>query len=278
MISCRSSPNGVKEILTFSYTVDGQTDQVVLGDGSEALDLDRFDGRVHRAFIHETPPERGHIKKRSFDHDIDSVFCMLNHEAHLSLAPTLECEGEDVGLAQPLKKEAIEVAKRLTLEEQAAFFPSGVSLGSTWNTDLIQQIGEHLGNETKARGAHVLLAPTVGLHRSVRGGRNFESFSEDPVLSGKMAASYIRGVQSQGVSATIKHFVANEQETSRMTINTRVLERPLRELYLKPFEIAIRESNPWALMTSYNMINGVHADMHYDLLQGVLRKEWNYQG
>lgn len=93
-----------------------------------------------------------------------------------------------------------------------------------------------------------------------------------------MAASYIRGVQSRGVSATIKHFVANEQETSRMTINTRVLERPLRELYLKPFEIAIRESNPWALMTSYNMVNGVHADMHYDLLQGVLRKEWKYQG
>ncbi|KAI4158221.1 MAG: hypothetical protein LQ342_007668 [Letrouitia transgressa] len=298
LISCKSSPNGVKEILTFASTIDGRNDEVVLGDGSEALDLDCFDGRVSRAVVHnEVLPESSRIKKGSSDHEFDSVFCRLDHGTYPILAPIIQCESEDVGWAQPLKKEAIEVAKRLNLEEQvsllagedfwrtvaiplkgAAFFPAGVSLGSTWNVDLVQSIGKHLGNETKARGAHVLLAPTVGLHRSVRGGRNFESFSEDPLLSGKMAASYIRGVQSQGVSATIKHFVANEQETSRMTINTRVLERPLRELYLRPFEIAIRESNPWALMTSYNMINGVHADMHHDLLQGVLRKEWNYQG
>jgi beta-glucosidase len=124
----------------------------------------------------------------------------------------------------------------------------------------------------------VLLAPTVNIHRSPLGGRNFESFSEDPYLTGKIAAAYIRGVQSEGVAATIKHFVANEQETDRMNIDSVVDERTLREIYLKPFEIAIREGRPWALMTSYNMVNGVQADANEWLLQKVLREEWGYDG
>ncbi|KAF4309021.1 glycoside hydrolase family 3 protein [Botryosphaeria dothidea] len=160
----------------------------------------------------------------------------------------------------------------------AALFPCGISLAATWNLDLMEEVGKHLGDETKARGADVLLAPTVCLHRSPLGGRNFESFSEDPFLTGKLSAAYIRGLQSKKVAATIKHFVGNEQETLRMTIDSIIAERPLRELYLKPFEIAIREASPWALMSSYNLVNGVHADQFPHTLKKILRDEWKYDG
>ncbi|KAH7060725.1 glycoside hydrolase superfamily [Macrophomina phaseolina] len=160
----------------------------------------------------------------------------------------------------------------------AALFPCGISLAATWNLDLMEEVGKHLGDETKARGADVLLAPTVCLHRSPLGGRNFESFSEDPFLTGKLAAAYIRGLQSKKVAATIKHFVGNEQETLRMTIDSIIAERPLREIYLKPFEIAIREASPWALMSSYNLVNGVHADQFLHTMKKILRDEWKYDG
>ncbi|KAF2459836.1 glycoside hydrolase superfamily [Lineolata rhizophorae] len=160
----------------------------------------------------------------------------------------------------------------------AALFPCGISLAATWNTDLIEEVGKHLGDETRARGANVLLAPTICMHRSPLGGRNFESFSEDPYLTGKLAVSYIRGVQSKGIAATIKHFVGNEQETIRMSIDSIIAERPLREIYLKPFEIALRECPPWALMSSYNLINGIHADMHEHTLKEILRGEWRFDG
>lgn len=161
---------------------------------------------------------------------------------------------------------------------KAALFPCGISLAATWDTDLIHEVGQHIGDEVKARSAHVLLAPTVCLHRGPLGGRNFESFSEDPFLTGKLAASYIKGVQEKGVAATIKHFVANEVETDRNYLDTIVSERALRELYLKPFEIAIREANPWAVMSSYNLINGVHADMNTHTLRDILRGQWKYDG
>ena len=135
-----------------------------------------------------------------------------------------------------------------------------------------------MADETRARGADVLLGPTVCLHRSPLGGRNFEAFSEDPYLTGKLAAAYIRGLQKKGVAATIKHFATNEQETWRMTVDSVVSERPLRELYLRPFEIAIREAKPWALMACYNRINGVHGDMNEHTLRDILRGEWNYDG
>ncbi|KAF3930924.1 Beta-glucosidase [Dactylella cylindrospora] len=160
----------------------------------------------------------------------------------------------------------------------AALFPCGISLAATWNVDLLHKVGSTLAKEAKAKQAQVLLAPTVCLHRSPLGGRNFESFSEDPFITGKLAASYINGLQGGGVAATIKHFVANEQETIRMQINSVVEERALRELYLKPFEIAIRDADPWALMSSYNLVNGLHADMNPFTLQKVLREEWKYKG
>ncbi|KAH8899447.1 glycoside hydrolase family 3 protein [Thozetella sp. PMI_491] len=161
---------------------------------------------------------------------------------------------------------------------KAALFPCGISLAATWNRDLLYEVGQHLADEVKARSANILLAPTVCMHRHPLGGRNFESFSEDPLLTGKLAAQYINGLQQKGVAATIKHFVGNEQETHRLTINSLIAERPLRELYLKPFEIAVREANPWAIMSSYNLVNGVHADMNNHTLKRILRGEWGYDG
>lgn len=157
-------------------------------------------------------------------------------------------------------------------------FPCGISLAATWNKDLLYQVGQHLALEVRARSAEMLLAPTVCMHRHPLGGRNFESFSEDPFLTGKLAAQYIKGLQDRGVAATIKHFVGNEQETNRLTIDSLITERPLREIYLKPFEIAVREANPWAVMTSYNLINGVHADLNKHTLKDILRGEWGYEG
>ncbi|KAJ4397549.1 hypothetical protein N0V93_001780 [Gnomoniopsis smithogilvyi] len=164
------------------------------------------------------------------------------------------------------------------MTKQAALFPCGISLAATWNAELLFEVGQHLAHEVKARSAHILLGPTVCMHRHPLGGRNFESYSEDPLLTGKLAAQYIRGLQQEGVAATIKHFVGNEQETHRLTIDSLVQERPLREIYLKPFEIAVREANPWAVMSSYNLVNGVHADMNTHTLRDILRGEWNYDG
>ncbi|KAK1755044.1 glycoside hydrolase superfamily [Echria macrotheca] len=161
---------------------------------------------------------------------------------------------------------------------KAALFPCGISLAATWNKEILYQVGQHLAEEAKARSANVLLAPTICLHRHPLGGRNFESFSEDPLLTGKLAAQYVRGLQERGVAATVKHFVGNEQETNRLTVNSQIGERALRELYLRPFEIAVREANPWALMSSYNLVNGLHADMNPHLLKDILRGDWQYDG
>ncbi|EAT88445.2 hypothetical protein SNOG_04685 [Parastagonospora nodorum SN15] len=160
----------------------------------------------------------------------------------------------------------------------AALFPCGISMASSWNVDMMEEIGRHLGDECKARGADVLLAPTICMHRSPLGGRNFESYSEDPFLTGKLAASYVRGLQSKGIAATIKHFVGNEQETERQAYDAIIAERPLREIYLKPFEIAVREASPWALMSAYNMVNGQHADEYVHSIKEILRGEWGWEG
>ena len=161
---------------------------------------------------------------------------------------------------------------------QAALFPCGVSLAATWDPSLLERVGASLGDEALARGASALLAPTVCMHRSPLGGRNFESFSEDPLLAGALAAAYVRGLQGRKVAATVKHFVGNEQETHRMKINSVIGERALREIYLRPFEIAVREARPWAVMSSYNLVNGLHSDMNDVLLQQILRNEWGYDG
>ncbi|WP_372526887.1 beta-glucosidase H [Piscinibacter sp.] len=159
-----------------------------------------------------------------------------------------------------------------------ACFPVGISLAATWNTALIREAGEALAVQARMKGASVLLAPTVNLHRSTLNGRNFECYSEDPWLAGEIGVAYIRGVQGQGVAATIKHFVGNESEYQRMTISSSIGERALRELYLLPFEKAVKEAGVWAVMSAYNRINGCFAGDHAPLIAGVLRGEWGFDG
>lgn len=160
----------------------------------------------------------------------------------------------------------------------ATCFPTAPALAATWNVDLIREVGVALGQESQAHGVQILLGPGANLKRSPLAGRNFEYFSEDPLLSGKIAASWIRGVQSQGVGVSLKHFAANNQEWERMVGDSVVGDRALHELYLRSFEIAVREAAPWTIMCAYNQVNGVHAAENKTLLTDFLRTGWGYTG
>ena len=162
--------------------------------------------------------------------------------------------------------------------KKTAAFPVGIALGSTWNVDLLREVGRALAQETRDKGAGVLLAPTVNLFRSTLNGRNFESYAEDPFLSGKLGAAYIQGLQEAGVAATVKHYVGNESEYQRMTISSDIPERALRELYLVPFELAVKEGGTWAVMSAYNKLNGTYCSEHPRLLTTILREEWGFDG
>lgn len=161
---------------------------------------------------------------------------------------------------------------------KAACFPAEILLAATWNTSLVERVGQALAQEVKTKRAQVLLAPTVNIHRSPLSGRNFECFSEDPYLTARLATAYIEGVQSQGIGATVKHYVCNDSEFERNSISSEVGERALREIYLPPFKAAVQEAKTWAVMASYNKINGTFASENSYTLIDILRNEWGFEG
>lgn len=166
----------------------------------------------------------------------------------------------------------------LRIKRYTTLLPCGTAIACTWNTKLIEQMFALEGKEIASFDVDVILSPGMNIHRNPLCGRNFEYYSEDPVLSGKIAAAAVRGIQSQGVSACPKHFAANHQEVHRNRNDSRVSEQALREIYLRNFEICVREGKPKNIMTSYNKINGVWSHYNYDLATTVLRKEWGYEG
>ncbi|MFC8512048.1 beta-glucosidase [Streptomyces sp. NPDC057257] len=167
---------------------------------------------------------------------------------------------------------------RWTADDPSIALPSPTALAATWDPGLARRAGTLLAQEARRKGVHVLLAPTVNLHRSPLGGRHFEAYSEDPYLTGHIGAGYVTGVQDGGVGTTVKHFVANDAETDRFTVNNLVSERALRELYLRPFEIIVENARPWGVMTAYNTVNGTTMTEHRYLVNEVLRGEWGFDG
>ena len=160
----------------------------------------------------------------------------------------------------------------------ATCFPTAATVANSWDTALAEEVGEALGSEARSQGVDILLGPGLNMKRSPLCGRNFEYFSEDPYLSGKLAAAYVRGIQRGGALACVKHYAVNSQEFRRMTLNAEVDERALREIYLTGFEIAVKEGKPGALMTSYNQVNGLQSNENPQLMLEILRKEWGYDG
>ncbi|WP_338931268.1 glycoside hydrolase family 3 C-terminal domain-containing protein [Streptomyces netropsis] len=167
---------------------------------------------------------------------------------------------------------------RWTADDPSLALPSPTALAATWDPSLARRAGRVLAAEARRKGVHVLLAPTVNLHRSPLGGRHFEAYSEDPYLTASIGTGYVRGVQDGGVAAVVKHFVANDAETERFTVNNKVSGRALRELYLAPFEAIVKDARPWGVMAAYNQVNGVTMTEHGHLLNDVLRGEWGFDG
>ncbi|MBB5663708.1 beta-glucosidase [Rhizobium leguminosarum] len=216
---------------------------------------------------------------------IDSILDQMTPEEQVSLL-----SGADFWTTVPVERLGVPKIKvtdgpngargagSLVAGVKATCFPVGIALGATWNPELVSQMGKAIARQAKSKGAAVLLAPTVNIHRSGLNGRNFECYSEDPMLTAELAVAYIGGVQGEGIAATIKHFAGNESEIERQTMSSDIDERTLREIYLPPFEQAVRRAGVMAVMSSYNRLNGTYTSEHHWLLTKVLREEWGFQG
>ena len=162
--------------------------------------------------------------------------------------------------------------------ETAACYPNGSAVASTWNTRLIEKLGKSLGVEAKTKDADMLLGPTINIHRHPTGGRHFECYSEDPILTGKTTVAYVKGVQSEKVSACLKHFVGNDTEFERHRVSSNIDERTLREIYLLPFEMGVKQGGALGVMSAYNQLNNIYCSSHKEILIDILKEEWNFPG
>ncbi len=207
--------------------------------------------------------------------DLDAKVTLLTGATSFTLAPE-----PSIGLGELRLSDGPTGVRGLKFNggRQVALFPNATLLASAWSEDTAYEVGTLLAEEALAQEIHVVLGPTINLHRSLLGGRLFEAYSEDPLLTGKLAAAYVRGLQDSGVAACLKHLVANESETDRNTMNSVVDETTLRELYLLPFEIAVEEADAWSIMAAYNDVNGVAATEQDHVNNAIVKQEWGYQG
>lgn len=185
---------------------------------------------------------------------------------------------ESIGLRELRMSDGPSGVRGTDAPQAAALLPNATLVAASWSEQTASVVGEILAEEAAAQNVHLLLGPTINLHRSVLGGRLFEAFSEDPLLTGRLAAAYVSALQRRGIGACPKHFVANESETERTTVSVEMDEATLREVYLLPFEIVVQDADPWSIMAAYNRVSGVPATENRRLLTGVLRDEWGWNG